>query len=265
MISLRRILQEVQTPGTWRDEDLRILNEFSSQIANQFGETVTGYLDSGAFGLTYRLASGKIMKITQDSMEIAMASKLRSKPKTRHIVSYYDVKQIVGLDRIASPNTYGEAGGGVIAAIIMDAVTTLNPAEKYAYREMRQHLLFDSYTTAKYLEDRLESLRVKTGAITPDAFNTMQRIIAQRDEIIADFKRHNIEVGEAHANNVGFDQFGQFVVFDVRFRDRWKIQSYATATMRGGIKNATNPIFLWDLQDAKPDASGIDTPGDPDM
>jgi len=267
MISLKQILLEsVPTPRTWRPEDLQMLDKLSPAIANQFGESISQVLDAGAFGITYRLASGKIFKITQDAREIAAASKLRTKSKTPHVVSYYDIKQLLNFDRLVSSNIRGRQGGDIIAAIVMDAVKTLTWDEKQLYQAVRQNLIFDSYTTDEVLHKRVDSfVKELDGTVAQHAIDTMNKIIDQRQSIMRDLRQHNIDVGEAHANNVGFDQYGQFVVFDVRHGNRYKAASYHNAVSAGTIKRATKPIDLLQLHNSLYTTDGIDTPGDPTM
>ena len=64
------------------------------RIATALGETVTEELGKGVNGIAYATESGRIFKITADSAEVALATRLRTKRLYKHIVNVYDVRKL---------------------------------------------------------------------------------------------------------------------------------------------------------------------------
>jgi hypothetical protein len=82
-------------------------------------------------------------------------------------------------------------------------------------------------------------------------------MLAQRQNILRDVQALQVTEYEAHANNVGFDEHGQFVIFDI-----W---SRSPKTEKGTARRMQNSIDIYTMLRAQFTTDGIDTPGDPDM
>ena len=99
MIRLKQLLQEYSEyiRNTSDENPFHTVHQNREAIGAAFGETVTGVLAAGNNGIVYELASGKLMKITPDASEVAAVMKLKRLPKMRHMISYYDVRNITNL------------------------------------------------------------------------------------------------------------------------------------------------------------------------
>ena len=86
MIKLVKLLQESRVP----EDMLR-------QLATEMGETIVGSLGSGINGTAYETESGKVLKYTQDTYEVGLATRLRKKRLYKHIINVYDVRPIENL------------------------------------------------------------------------------------------------------------------------------------------------------------------------
>jgi len=278
MISLKRLLTERR----YTDEELKqILDpnnpgvlqyvEFynilkyhggAEYIANQFAESVdtarTPYASpmGGAHGKVYWLKSGKILKITINSDESATGAYYSKRRAHPHVIGYYDVREVVGGgERVAGPN-------GGLWAMITDGVRVLTDDEKGWYR----HLVNDaSFLSSRWSDETVENELVDWGhlpvagreGVRPQEVAFYRDMMAQRQSILRDVRALQVTAYEAHADNVGFDEHGQFVIFDI-----W---SRSPKTPKGTARRMQNSIDIYDMLHARFTTDGIDTPGDPDM
>jgi hypothetical protein len=263
MIRLKSLLTEDNSDIKWlydksHDNPFWIVDQNRDAIASQFGERITGVLAAGNNGFVYELASGKLMKITPDAKEVAAVMKLKRRPKMRHLISYYDVRNITNLVKNISFNDKKPEYVPVdnFYAIIMDRVTTLEPLEKDTWRDYYEYFLseYEEYEANKEtLDEFLEVIDASYQPIIVREF--WQKIWPQRKNIIRDFKKSGINFYEAHQNNVGFDQFGQLVHFDP-----W-IAGYGWDKPVINKARLNKPVQI----PTKYTTDGIDTPGDPNM
>lgn len=223
------------------------ITQYAPRIAAQFGETVSGApLGEGSFGVAYPLASGKVMKLTPDTGEVATAAHFRTRRKTPHIMSYYDARAIL------PQNGYNQ-----FFALIMDRVTPLKYAEQTVWNDISSPY-FDTEMTPRGVWSYYTQLRAERDWSDVDEF--VRTICAQRDAVLRAVNSFGVHTYEAHGGNVGFDAQGRFTIFDM-WSDRgndWKI----TASLRKMNKAIDLTPYL---NQAQPDSTGIDTPGDPTM
>jgi hypothetical protein len=260
MIRLKQLLQEVHYLINQSDENpFWIIDQNRDVVAHAFGERITGVLAAGNNGFVYELASGKLLKITPDATEVAAVMKLRRLSKMRHMVSYYDVRNITNLyQRMVSkfpafgsdePTEYINKKVTNFYAIIMDRVTPLSGEEKETWGNYYYYFLTEDDSIEEFFDeinaDR-KSMQVK---------EFWRKLFPQRKQIQRDFKRANINLWEVHQNNVGFDQFGQLVHFDPWINGYgWNKPTINKARLNKSIELPTK--FTTD---------GIDTPNDPTM
>jgi len=128
MIKLKTLLENINRRVDDPDFDIYYLSRQISKIAAKFGETVIGQLGDGWNGIAWRLGNGKVLKITNDKREIVAVSRLRTRALDKHIISYYDIRQITdfmkpGYEILTTPTSEWYA-------IIMNYVTPLNTNQK---------------------------------------------------------------------------------------------------------------------------------------
>lgn len=256
MIRLKSLLMEF-----WGDDDslwdytytIDAVEPVVHQVAQQFGETVAKFAGGGSNGRAWVLQSGKVLKLTTDASEVGTALWKKSKPQTKHIVGYYDVRKIVNipLDNIKYDSP--------VYAIIMDGVITLTREQQNWYREFYDQYFADRAYSDEDLRMDLEEYNEKHP--DPGFLAFWNNLIAQRKSVMADMNRHDIHTGECHAGNVGFDPKNptQFRVYDT-WREKTMKQVW-----NNGLTAQMREINYANLFTNKPDASGIDTPNNPDM
>jgi hypothetical protein len=258
MIRLKTLLEQTSP----EERELHMAKEaynpfdYVQEIAAAFGETWTGeFLGGGANGRAFGLASGKILKITRDRDEIISAAHFRTRSKTRHIISYYDTRRIIP-----------RSNNAMYWAIILDRVRTLEKWEQYLWNNMQNRFFNTSYTDDEFRERALSFTRdfqaiSQYTAHVNDIEPWVDTMLQQRAEIMKDAKNFGVATYEAHAGNVGFDAHGQFVIFDI-----WSRRSANDVSVNASLRKLNKPIDLRPiLQTGKADASGIDTPNNPDM
>ncbi len=237
-------------------------------IAQQLGETIGQLLGGGLNGLAWLLQSGRVMKLTPDTKEVAAASRYRTKQSVPHLVAVYDVRPITGPRAdIANPEfdattdpAFKRAQANMINAtepwyvIIMDRVTPFTYPEGIMWSNVRRMYLDSRYPDAEVL-DRLNYQYDFPSTKGKLATGWIERLMQQRSSVIAAFRRNRVHGDEAHEENMGWNQQGKLVHFD------W--------WMLGDPKADSHPRY-----ESKPrrlnkpvryDATGIDTPGDPNM
>lgn len=250
MIRLKSLLTEFEEDGqklykSKVDAAATLIN----QIAQQFGETVTRYAGGGANGKAWILQSGKILKLTGDNTEITTALWKKSKGQSKHVVGYYDIRQIINIPDQDIKYNYGS-----LHAIIMDGVTPLTDQQKRWYSRFH-----DQYFDYRFTDEDITN-DVYEYSAEPEFLAFWNNMISQRKSVLLDMRRQDVFTGEAHAGNVGFDQKTptQFRVYDV-WREKSMKRSY-----NYGVPN-TRSIDFNALINNKPDSTGIDTPNNPDM
>ena len=165
------------------------------RIASAFHENVVSKLGEGYFGYAYKLASGRVMKITDNKSEINNAWRIHRRPKHPHIVGYYDVR------RLGDSDWY---------ALIMDYVTPFNYDEKSTWGTLYQD--FVDYNRSDERFDRLIDNAYRPGP----AQDFWKRVLSQRKSFLNALKKFKLNPYEAHANNMGWDEAGRLTHFDTQ-------------------------------------------------
>jgi hypothetical protein len=254
MIRLKHILAEISRADaeeyafTQRRSPVNYnILQYAPRIASMLGETVSGdRLGEGAFGYAYPLASGKVMKITMDPDEVASAAHFRTRRKTPHIMSYYDARAV-------APRN----GHNQFFVLTMDRVT---PFTHWQQKLWDQHLYFNDNNTDAFVQDMI-GRRASQTQLPAQADEFIDRIVAQRAAVLRAVASFGVRTYEAHANNVGFDAMGRLTIFDM-----WSTRSATSATQVTSLRKMLKTLDLTPyLNQAQPDASGIDTPNNPDM
>jgi len=257
MIKLKTLLIE-----SLRSEDpnhvLYWILKHASNIAAKLGEQIDKELGGGVNGVAFLLRSGKVLKITGDTQEVAAASRYRTKLNVPHLVSVYDVRKLEG--DIVDPNSPDYAKfktswdrSRQFYVIIMDEVTPFNNHEQQVWREISDDYLsprFSDEITREELESFIDEHRNLT--LSERWIDTM---ITQRQSVLSAFRRNSVYTLEAHGENMGWSRHGKLVHFDWWMRldsDHDLIQQFETRPRR-----LNKPVQY--------DASGIDTPNDPTM
>jgi hypothetical protein len=258
MIRLKTLLE--QTYYTSPTSKQYWIEKRAPTLTQQFGEQFDRVLGGGSNGVAVLLKSGKVMKITNDKWEVAAASRYRTKQNVPHLVSVYDVRPIEG-DIVQSTDSefqtvpddfksyYLNFNTFNWYAIIMDYVTPFDDNEKGIWYKIHDDYLsgrFSDELTAMELADKMEGSRFKV----PEGW--ADRLIAQRQSVLAAFKRNNIMTHEAHGDNMGWNKQGQLVHYDF-----WMRSQSGGTSMQSTPRRLNKPV--------KYDASGIDTPNIPDM
>ena len=190
MIKLVNLLQEQY-----------ISEDMLKQLALEMGESITEFLGSGQNGKAYATSSGKVLKLTQDDAEVALASRLRTKRLYKHIVNVYDVRPIENLN-----NMY---------IILMDKVTPLTDDEELQWNRIRKQYL-DRKNSDKQFMDWLDHM--------PEMYSRGEfilKILPQRAILLRDFSELRIVWDEAHGGNMGWNKHGNLVHFDA-----WQEEHY---------------------------------------
>lgn len=257
MIKLKTLLEQVRYDNPagakyWMEKR-------GPAIAAQFGEQFDRVLGGGSNGVAFLLKSGKVLKLTNDRWEVAAASRYRTKQNVPHLVSVYDVRPVTGdLVQATDPEFQSipedfksfllDLNNDNWYAIIMDYVTPFDDNEKGIWYKIQADYVsarFSDELTAMELEDKMEGSRFKV----PEGW--ADRLMSQRQSVLAAFKRNNIMPSEAHGDNMGWNKQGQLVHYDF-----W-MQTNNGFSMQSTPRRLNKPV--------KYDASGIDTPNNPDM
>ena len=178
-----------------------VSEDMIKQLGLEMGETVTEFLGSGQNGKAYTTASGKVLKLTQDDAEVALASRLRKKRLYKHIINVYDVRPIENLNGMY--------------IILMDKVTPLTENEKLQWTHIRIKYL-DRKNSDKQFTDWLDDQpkMYSIGEFIP-------KILPQRVGLLRDFSELRIVWDEAHSGNMGWNKHGSLVHFDA-----WQEEHY---------------------------------------
>jgi len=190
---------------------IKLLNEayvsedMLKQLATEMGETIVDFLGTGANGKAYLTQSGKVIKYTEDSAEVALASRLRKKRLYKHIVNVYDVRAIENLN-----DAY---------IILMDKVDTLNDSQEAQWNAVRREYL-DRKNSDKQFLDWVDYQPERTASRTIDS-EFINKITQQRTGLLRDFSELRIVWDEAHGGNMGWNKHGNLVHFDA-----WQEEHY---------------------------------------
>jgi len=183
-----------------------VSEDMLKQLALEMGETITEFLGSGQNGKAYLTQSGKVLKYTEDSAEVALATRLRTKRLYKHIINVYDVRPIENLN-----DAY---------LILMDKVSGtldghVNWATQWDYIRRRY---FSKEDTDKQFLDWINSTNGQWMKFDMEFIN---KILPHRVGIQRDFSELRIVWDEAHSGNMGWNKHGSLVHFDA-----WQEEHY---------------------------------------
>jgi hypothetical protein len=187
MIKLVNLLQEASLPI-----------DMIKKLALEMGETVTEAIGVGANGIAYATTSGKVVKLTDDPAEVALATRLRTKRLYKHIVNVYEVRPIENLN-----NNY---------IILMDTVTPFHLGEQNQWFYLRKEY-FDRKKSDKDFSEWISSQPERTSNRIYDK-QFIEKITQQRTGLLRDFSELRIVWDEAHGGNMGWNRHGNLVHFD---------------------------------------------------
>lgn len=194
MIRLKTLLQERLV------YDLDVVQ----RIANTMGETVTEELGKGANGVAYATQSGRVLKITPDQAEVALATRLRTKRLYKHIVNVYDVRELKSMSQWV---------------IIQDRVEPLSDNHRRIWNETRYTYLDRRWSDADVIARAPRLIASDFKAELDEEF--IARIVAQRTGVLRDFNELRIVWRETHGANMGWNRHGSLVHFDA-----WQHEHY---------------------------------------
>jgi hypothetical protein len=214
MIRLKDLLYERLTYGI----------TIVKRIAQSMGETVTEELGKGANGIAYATESGRVLKITADTAEVALATRLRTKRLYKHIVNVYDVRKL--------PESYNREWGGTASSyvIIQDRVEPLDENHRHIWNQIRAVYLDLSISDTEF-HRRVPKLVANSFKATPDD-TFINRIMPQRRGVARDFSELRIDKLEAHGNNMGWNRHGSLVHFDA-----WQYAHYTKVSADARERN----------------------------
>lgn len=242
-----------------------VINQNLDYIASQFAESSPQKIGSGMFGNAYRLASGRILKITADTAEVTTAMRRRS--QVPHLMSYYDIRSITRSD---TTNDHYDSDNTRFA-LLMDAVTPLTGLQRAIWRSV-VHSARNTYYDANKSNQDLERMIMPTWADDPTDvpqfshdIEFYRRVIEQRDGIVRAVRRNNVDPREVHEANVGIDSNGLITIYDMQTKPSYMRFDVGAVRVNRTYRELVDRLPKIILHPTKFDATGIDTPGDPNM
>lgn len=179
------------------------------RIANTMGETIVDELGKGANGVAYALQSGRVLKITPDRAEVALATRLRTKRLYKHIVNVYDVRELKSMDSMRMDQW----------VIIQDRVEPLSDNHRRIWNEIRYTYLDKRWSDADVIARAPRLIASDFKAELDTEF--IRRVVAQRSGVLRDFNELRIVWRETHGANMGWNTHGSLVHFDA-----WQHEHY---------------------------------------
>jgi len=257
MIRLKTLLIE-----SLRSEDpnhvLYWILKHASNIAIKLGEQIDKELGGGANGVAFLLRSGKVLKITGDTQEVAAASRYRTKLNVPHLVSVYDVRKLEG--DIVDPNSPDYAKfktswdrSRQFYVIIMDYVTPFDNHEQQVWTRIYTDYLNPRFNDEITEEELISYIDENPYLRLPEGW--IEKMIAQRQSVLSAFRRNSVYTFEAHGENMGWSRHGKLVHFD--WWMRLDSDFFGNTRFQNKPRRLNKPVQY--------DASGIDTPNDPTM
>lgn len=217
MIKLKDILTERKASDS---KAFKAVEDNLQHIAYQFAESNPRFVGSGYWGRAYQTDAGRILKVTSDPREVAIAARFKKLSARPHIVGIYDVRPISpvtipfgsdGREHDVFPRGY--------YVIHMDAVT---PLEKYSDGALAE-VWEDEFLQSAFLRygetDHEIQVRFYRIAKHHGVEEDFRRLMSQRQKILQDARALGLKRAEAHAGNIGFNRHGNFVFYDMQGSD----------------------------------------------
>ncbi len=258
MIRLKSLILEVNRRQVY---DMLRKPEILQQIFSEFNESPAEWLGGGFYGSAIATKSGKVIKFTNDSYEVALAARISKRARRPHLINIYDVRPLtninLGDDRWGDPV---QAHG--FYAIHMDKVIPLENMNSDAAD------IWDDISYRYFQEDKTDreiqellNLRVARHRYNDDAVQLASKIITQRQKVLQDARAMNVRTWEAHRGNVGFTPEGNFVLYDLQSEKNPIETKYTDYSVPSPSKSTIGKT----IDVAKYTTDGIDTPNDPTM
>jgi len=187
-----------------------IIDAVVDRVANNLGEEVIDFIDSGALGYVFSLKSGKVLKITTDKNEINLIynlSKLSSIPKS--LMTYYNIGKIYNPNPTTKRQYY---------YILMDKVKTLNDEEQSVINEFYKHRIqynnnYYENIMNPYLERHIDEWFANKW--NKNKIKICKELLPQVRNIVKDLKKHKIKQTDFHGGNLGWNKEGKLIMFDL--------------------------------------------------
>ena len=214
MIKLKDILTERKASES---KAFKAVEDNLQHIAYQFAESNPRFVGSGYWGRAYQTDAGRVLKVTSDPQEVAIAARFKKLASRPHVVGIYDVRPISAVTiPFGSDGREHDVFPRGYYVIHMDAVT---PLEKYgngALAEVWEDKFLQSAflrygETDQQIRDRFHGI-AKAWGVEED----FVRLLSQRQKILQDARALGLKRAEAHAGNIGFNRHGNFVFYDMQ-------------------------------------------------
>ena len=217
MIRLKDILLEFQPSES---KAFYAVEDNLDHIAYQFAETGAKLVGRGYWGRAYQTDAGRILKVTSDPREVAIAARFKKLAARPHVVGIYDVRPISAIEQpLGSDGRIHKVFPRGYYVIHMDAVTPLEKYKNGALAEVWEDEFLQSAflrygETDQEIRDRFEPIAKQHGV-----YIDFHRLMSQRQKILQDARALGLKRAEAHAGNVGFNRHGNFVFYDMHGDD----------------------------------------------
>jgi hypothetical protein len=209
--------------------NLYLSDKQMKKILWELGYTDYKYIDEGAFGVALDVGDDKVLKLTTDEDEATNCNLLR-KYNTKHIVNYYDVREIEGdiweenRDDEESYEETIERTYTRLFSVVMDKVEPFDDLEKYIFNMIPE----GSKNTKMWIKNHMDVVeeqleRYKTSwdnndNTTLEEFIALYEIIMNGyNDINEECKKLKIPVDDLHSENIGW-RHGIVVGFDFGLR-----------------------------------------------
>lgn len=216
---------------------------YVNYIANEMNEELDDIIATGiAGGTAFTLKSGKVLKLTEDSYEAQIAEYLRKKD-FRYVISYYDVRKIIGHPNQRDNNIY---------AIVMDKIT---PLTKILEQEMDfdlrleidlawSHLQIEDYKTISIDFNKFPFRWIKS----PVAKKFFQENWHRIRLILKDCHKMGFKSDpDFHIKNVGVTDDGRWVFFDLS-RNTYKTKFDKPIIRKINVSNIIDDILMQQIR-----------------
>ena len=214
MIRLKDILTERKASES---KAFKAVEDNLQHIAYQFAESNPRFVGSGYWGRAYLTDAGRVLKVTSDPDEVAIAARFKKLASRPHIVGIYDVRPISAVTiPFGSDGREHDVFPRGYYVIHMDAVTPLEKYKDGALADVWEDKFLQSAflrygETDQQVRDRFDHV-AKHFNIEQD----YNRLLSQRQKILQDARALGLKRAEAHAGNVGFNRHGNFVFYDMQ-------------------------------------------------
>ena len=214
MIKLKDIVLEFKASDS---KAFKAVEDNLDHIAYQFAESNPRFVGSGYWGRAYQTDAGRVLKVTADPQEVAIASRFKKLSARPHIVGIYDVRPISAVTiPFGSDGREHDVFPRGYYVIHMDAVTPLEKYKNGALAEVWEDTFLQSAFLRDGETDREIHDRFKRVAEHYGIEEDFDRLLSQRQKILQDARALGLKRAEAHAGNIGFNQHGNFVFYDMQ-------------------------------------------------